>query len=130
MRKTTGSQLASRRQLKAGAPAFAEHVGGLGARGLTAFGVLLILAAGVAAQSHPPRVVITPRVIQLPVIPQGNYLDPGPGPAIRPDVKIGSDRNTDYAFPPDLTGGWGSGPPGDPTNNGQWSPLDGATPSF
>lgn len=82
------------------------------------------------AQSSRPQVTITPRVIQLPVIPQGNYLDPGPGPAIRPDVSIGKGENNDYVFPPDLSGGYGSGPPGDPTNNGQWSPLDGDTPSF
>lgn len=94
----------------------------------------LIGAAGVQAVAQTaasrPRITISPRVIQLPVIPQGNYLDPGPGPAIRPDVKIGDDRNEDYVFPPDLSGGYGSGPPGDPTNNGQWSPLDGDTPSF
>lgn len=88
------------------------------------------LSAVAVAQSSRPHVVITPRVIQLPVIPQGNYLDPGPGPAIRPDVKIGDDRNNDYVFPPDLSGGYGSGPPGDPTNNGSWSPLTGDTPSF
>ncbi|MGR7996373.1 MULTISPECIES: hypothetical protein [unclassified Xanthobacter] len=88
------------------------------------------LSAVAVAQNSRPHVVITPRVIQLPVIPQGNYLDPGPGPAIRPDVKIGNDRNMNYAFPPDLTGGWGGGPPGDPTNNGSWSPLAGNTPSF
>lgn len=93
-----------------------------------------IVAAGMQATAQTsqqrPRVTITPRVIQLPVIPQGNYLDPGPGAPIRPDVKIGDDRNEDYVFPPDLSGGYGSGPPGDPTNNGQWSPLDGDTPSF
>lgn len=97
-------------------------------------GALLLALVGTAglqavAQTSQ-RIVVTPRVIHLPVIPQGNYLDPGPGPAIRPDVKIGDDRNEDYVFPPDLTGGYGSGPPGDPTNNGQWSPLDGDTPSF
>ncbi len=75
--------------------------------------------------------VVAPRVIHLPVIPQGNYLDPGPaGPPIRPDVSIGRGENSDYVFPPDLSGGYGSGPPGDPTNDGAWSPLDGDTPSF
>lgn len=91
----------------------------------------IIGAAGMqAAAQTQQRIPLSPRVIQLPVIPQGNYLDPGPGPAIKPDVKIGNDRNNDYVFPPDLSGGYGSGPPGDPTNNGQWSPLDGDTPSF
>lgn len=89
----------------------------------------LIAAAGISALAQT-SISLSKRVINLPVIPQGNYLDPGPGPAIRPDVKIGSDRNNDYVFPPDLSGGYGSGPPGDPTNNGQWSPLDGDTPSF
>ncbi len=97
-----------------------------------------LLAIGFAAQgmaqsnAYRPQVTITPRKIELPVIPQGNYLDPGPaGPPIRPDVSIvGKGPNMDYAFPPDLTGGWGSGPPGDPTNNGSWSPLAGNTPSF
>lgn len=101
-------------------------------------GALFLSLVGTAgmvaiAQTNATRTRITISkggVINLPVIPQGNYLDPGPGPAIRPDVKIGDDRNEDYAFPPDLTGGYGSGPPGDPTNNGQWSPLDGDTPSF
>lgn len=88
------------------------------------------IAVDAFAQSSRPQVTITPRVIQLPVIPQGNYLDPGPGAPIRPDVSIGKGENNDYVFPPDLTGGYGSGPPGDATNNGQWSPLDGDTPSF
>lgn len=95
-------------------------------------GALLIAfigAAGLAAMAQT-SVTLSKRVISLPVIPQGNYLDPGPGAPIRPDVKIGNDRNNDYVFPPDLSGGYGSGPPGDPTNNGQWSPLDGDTPSF
>lgn len=96
-----------------------------------AFGFAAALAAGTAvAQSSRTRITITPGVIQLPVIPQGNYLDPGPGAPIKPDVKIGDDRNEDYVFPPDLSGGYGSGPPGDPTNDGRWSPLDGDTPSF
>lgn len=101
------------------------------------WGPALLLAAAFAVQAaaqgstYRPHVTITPRVIQLPVIPQGNYLDPGPaGPPIRPDVSIGRGENNDYVFPPDLTGGWGSGPPGDPTNDGRWSPLDGDTPSF
>ncbi|MFG1344405.1 hypothetical protein V5F59_05895 [Xanthobacter autotrophicus DSM 431] len=89
----------------------------------------LVATAGMVAVAQT-SVTLSKRVINLPVIPQGNYLDPGPGPAIRPDVKIGDDRNEDYAFPPDLSGGYGSGPPGDPTVNGQWSPLDGDTPSF
>lgn len=104
-------------------------------------GQKLFLAAGVliaafaaqalAQSSSRPKVVITPGVIQLPVIPQGNYLDPGPGPAIRPDVSIGRGENNDYVFPPNLNGFYGSGPPGDPTaNNGSWSPLSGSTPSF
>ncbi len=101
-------------------------------------GVLLLSLVGTAgvmaiAQTNSARTRITISkggVINLPVIPQGNYLDPGPGAPIRPDVKIGDDRNEDYVFPPDLSGGYGSGPPGDPTNNGQWSPLDGDTPSF
>lgn len=106
-----------------------------GANG-TAGAMLLAIMAAAAVQasaqtySSGQRIQVSPRVIQLPVIPQGNYLDPGPGPAIRPDVKIGNDRNNDYVFPPDLSGGYGSGPPGDPTVNGQWSPLDGDTPSF
>jgi len=95
---------------------------------LAGFGCLATVA--LAQSSSRPHVVITPNVIQLPVIPQGNYLDPGPGPAIRPDVSIGRGENNNYVFPPDLSGGWGSGPPGDPTNNGSWSPLDGNSPSF
>lgn len=89
----------------------------------------LVVAAGITAVAQT-SITLSKRVINLPVIPQGNYLDPGPGAPIRPDVKIGDDRNEDYVFPPDLSGGYGSGPPGDPTNNGQWSPLDGDTPSF
>ena len=105
----------------------------LGTNGFAGSLLLALIAmagAQALAQTSQQRIVVSPRVIQLPVIPQGNYLDPGPGPAIRPDVKIGDDRNEDYVFPPDLSGGYGSGPPGDPTNNGQWSPLDGDTPSF
>lgn len=93
-------------------------------------GLASLTTVALAQTASRPHVVITPNVIQLPVIPQGNYLDPGPGPAIRPDVKIGRGENNDYVFPPDLSGGYGSGPPGDPTNNGSWSPLAGDTPSF
>ncbi|TCT00958.1 hypothetical protein [Aquabacter spiritensis] len=85
------------------------------------------------AQNSQQHIVITPRnpnVINLPVIPQGSYLDPGPGPAIKPDVGIGGGRNEDYVFPPNVDGFMGSSPPGDPTANGQWSPLPGDTPSF
>lgn len=96
----------------------------------TAALVLALAAQAVAQSTSRPHITITPRVIQLPVIPQGDYLDPGPGPAIRPDVKIGDDRNEDYVFPPNLNGFYGSGPPGDPTLNGSWSPLSGSTPSF
>lgn len=74
---------------------------------------------------HPRK----PNVVELPVIPQGSYLDPGPGAPIRPDVSLGDDRNEDYVFPPDLDGEGGS-PPGDPTSGGGWSPLPGDTPSF
>ena len=92
---------------------------------------LALAAQAIAQTASRPKVVITPGVIQLPVIPQGNYLDPGPGSAIRPDVSIGSDKSMDYAFPPNLNGFYGSGPPGDPNaNNGMWSPLSGSTPSF
>lgn len=94
-------------------------------------GAAMLATVALAQTTSRPHVVITPRVIQLPVIPQGDYLDPGPaGPPIRPDVKIGRGENNDYVFPPDLSGGYGSGPPGDPTNNGSWSPLAGDTPSF
>ncbi|MFG1478197.1 hypothetical protein V5F53_05955 [Xanthobacter sp. V4C-4] len=93
-------------------------------------GLGCLATVALAQTASRPHVVITPNVIQLPVIPQGNYLDPGPGPAIRPDVSIGRGENNNYVFPPDLSGGYGSGPPGDPTNNGSWSPLDGDTPSF
>ncbi|WP_454917574.1 hypothetical protein [Xanthobacter sediminis] len=89
-----------------------------------------LATVALAQTATRPHVIINPRVIQLPVIPQGNYLDPGPGPAIRPDVSIGRGENNDYVFPPDLSGGYGSSPPGDPTDNGSWSPLDGDTPSF
>lgn len=74
---------------------------------------------------HPNK----PSVIELPVIPQGSYLDPGPGKPIRPDVPLGDDRNEDYVFPADVDGDGGS-PPGDPTSGGGWSPLPGDTPSF
>lgn len=101
-------------------------------------GLGLALAAGwiapaEAQSTNSPHISITPHnpnVINLPVIPQGSYLDPGPGAAIKPDVGIGNDRNEDYVFPPNLDGFMGSSPPGDPTANGQWSPLPGDTPSF
>lgn len=102
--------------------------------GMTGYGAVmlaLVAMAGVSAVAQTrPRVNVSKSITYLPVIPQGNYLDPGPGPAIKPDVGIGRGENNNYVFPPDLTGGYGSGPPGDPTNNGQWSPLDGDTPSF
>ena len=103
----------------------------LGMGGYGAIMLALVAMAGVTATAQTrPRVNVSKSIINLPVIPQGNYLDPGPGPPIRPDVSIGRGPNNDYVFPPDLTGGYGSGPPGDPTVNGQWSPLDGDTPSF
>lgn len=70
--------------------------------------------------------------IPLPVIPKGNYLNPGPvGPVIQPDVPGDRGPNMDYAYPPQFGGGDGSGPPGDPTaNDGAWSPLSSSTPSF
>lgn len=102
--------------------------GGLALAALLVAGAMLGAAGAQAAMTGQ---IVAPRVIHLPVIPQGNYLDPGPaGPPIRPDVSIGRGENSDYVFPPDLSGGYGSGPPGDPTNNGSWSPLDGDTPSF
>ncbi|MGE4372934.1 MAG: hypothetical protein AB7E29_08545 [Xanthobacter sp.] len=84
------------------------------------------------AQNSRPHVVITPGTIQLPVIPQGNYLDPGPGPAVNPNVAIGNDKSMNYAFPPQFGAGYQSGPPGDPTVNGSWNPLPGygSLPSF
>ncbi len=85
------------------------------------------------AQGSRPHVVITPpQVIQLPVIPQGNYLDPGPGPAIRPDVSLNRGENNNYAFPPNFDAGYDLGPPGDPTVDGRWNPLPGTgtLPSF
>lgn len=98
--------------------------------------VALAPTATVLAQSSTsssvPHIEIHPRkpnVIELPVIPQGSYLDPGPGAPIRPDVPIGDDRNEDYVFPADEDGEGGS-PPGDPTSGGGWSPLPGDTPSF
>lgn len=96
--------------------------------------LVLAPSATVLAQSNTsvPHIEIHPRkpnVVELPVIPQGSYLDPGPGAPIRPDVPIGDDRNEDYVFPPDLDGEGGS-PPGDPTSGGGWSPLPGDTPSF
>lgn len=103
-----------------------------------AFGLGLVLCAAlpqqVLAQStgapHIPITPHNPNIINLPVIPQGSYLDPGPGASIKPDVGLGGDRNEDYVFPPNLDGWMGSSPPGDPTANGQWSPLPGDTPSF
>ncbi|MGQ3672816.1 hypothetical protein ACT6QG_10510 [Xanthobacter sp. TB0136] len=69
--------------------------------------------------------ITTPQIIQLPVIPQGNYLDPGPGAPIRPDVSPGVGENENYAYPPDFNAGYDSGPPGDPTVDGRWDPLPG-----
>lgn len=113
---------------------------GAGAAGgalLCALGAVVLLPADAArAQSSSgsvPHIEIHPRkpdVVQLPVIPQGSYLDPGPGPAIKPDVPIGDDRNENYVFPADLGGFDGASPPGDPTSGGGWSPLPGDTPSF
>ncbi|WP_035713126.1 hypothetical protein [Azorhizobium doebereinerae] len=104
---------------------------------LWALGAAILLAPVPVALAQSsgtiPHIEIHPRkpnVIQLPVIPQGNYLDPGPGPAIKPDVSIGDDRNEDYVFPPNLGGFDGGSPPGDPTSGGGWSPLPGDTPSF
>ena len=106
---------------------------------LSALGLVCGALVGEAAfaqssgSSSTPHVDIRPRnpnVTNLPVIPQGSYLDPGPGAPIRPDVSIGDGRNEDYVFPPNLDGYMGSSPPGDPTANGQWSPLPGDTPSF
>lgn len=84
-----------------------------------------------AQSTNAPHVQITPHnpnIINLPVIPQGSYLDPGG--AVKPDVGIGNDRNEDYVFPPNLDGFMGASPPGDPTTGGGWSPLPGDTPSF
>lgn len=86
-----------------------------------------------AQSSSAPHVQISPHnpnIINLPVIPQGSYLDPGPGADIKPDVSIGGGRNEDYVFPPNLDGFMGASPPGDPTTGGGWSPLPGDTPSF
>lgn len=106
--------------------------------GCALLGLGFALGAGLASpalgqSTNAPHISITPHnpnIINLPVIPQGSYLDPGPGAAIKPDVGIGDDRNEDYVFPPNLDGWMGSSPPGDPTANGQWSPLPGDTPSF
>lgn len=98
-----------------------------------AMGAAVADPAAAQSSATPPHITIqphNPNVIHLPVIPQGSYLDPGPGAAIKPDVGLGDDRNEDYAFPPNLDGYMGSSPPGDPTDNGQWSPLPGDTPSF
>lgn len=89
--------------------------------------------AALAQSTSAPHIPITPHnpnIINLPVIPQGSYLDPGPGAAIKPDVSMGDGRNEDYVFPPNLDGYMGASPPGDPTADGQWSPLPGDTPSF
>lgn len=111
----------------------------LGSTAFWAFGLALAASAPETALaqssggSNVPKVDIhphNPNVIQLPVIPQGNYLDPGPGAPIRPDVSEGDGRNEDYVFPPNLDGFMGGSPPGDPTADGQWSPLPGDTPSF
>lgn len=90
-------------------------------------------AAALAQSTSAPHVQISPHnpnIINLPVIPQGSYLDPGPGANVKPDVSIGDGRNEDYVFPPNLDGFMGGSPPGDPTSGGGWSPLDGDTPSF
>ncbi len=100
--------------------------------GLALCAAIVLAPASAALAQSVPQIEIHPRkpnVIELPVIPQGNYLDPGPGAPIRPDVKEGDDRNEDYVFPADLDGEGGS-PPGDPTSGGGWSPLPGDTPSF
>ncbi|MGU3493730.1 hypothetical protein ACLBXM_06780 [Xanthobacteraceae bacterium A53D] len=112
--------------------AMVQSLTGMAKAGGLALGALLLLSPAALAQSvphieiHPNR----PSVVELPVIPQGNYLNPGPGPAIHPDVSIGDDRNEDYVFPPDLNGFDGGSPPGDPTSGGGWSPLPADTPSF
>lgn len=113
-----------------------SFTGSVAKAGALALGALLLSPAAFAQSSAPgsiPHIEIHPRrpdVVQLPVIPQGNYLDPGPGAPIHPDVAIGDDRNEDYVFPPDLGGFDGGSPPGDPTSGGGWSPLPGDTPSF
>lgn len=109
-----------------------------GSAALCALGLASMIAAppiayAQSSKGSPPTVDISPDkpgVIHLPVIPQGNFLDPGPGPAIAPSVSEGRGRNDDYVFPPDLDGVMGGSPPGDPTDDGQWSPLPGDTPSF
>jgi len=97
--------------------------------GLAAFSALVLATAfGSAALAQAAG----PVEIPLPVIPQGNYLNPGPvGPVIQPDVPGDRGPNDDYANPPQFGDGDGSGPPGDPTaNDGAWSPLPSNTPSF
>lgn len=90
--------------------------------------VALVMAFGSAALAQAAG----PVEIPLPVIPKGNYLNPGPvGPVIQPNVPGDPGPNLNYAYPPQFGDGDGSGPPGDPTaNDGAWSPLPSNTPSF
>ena len=112
------------RERSSGRPAFAVRVRRRGQ--LACWALALGLAFGSAALAQAPV------EIPLPVIPKGNYLDPGPdGPPILPDVPGDRGPNNDYADPPQFGDGDGSGPPGDPTaNDGAWSPLPSNTPSF
>lgn len=89
-------------------------------------------SASLAQDSRPHVVITSPQEVKFPVIPQGNYLDPGPGAPIRPDVANARGPNDDYAFPPNFNAGYVEGPPGDPTVDGQWDPLPGVgnLPSF
>ncbi|GGF59441.1 hypothetical protein GCM10007301_18990 [Azorhizobium oxalatiphilum] len=107
---------------------------GIGLCVLSASALLAPLPVALAQSSGPvPHIEIHPRkpdVIELPVIPQGNYLNPGPGAPIRPDVPLGDDRNENYVFPQDIDVLDGGSPPGDPTSGGGFSPLPADTPSF
>lgn len=47
---------------------------------ILAVGLGIFSSASLAQGSRPHVVITTPQIIQLPVIPQGNYLDPARAP--------------------------------------------------